>query len=516
MTRVVAFLLCIASVSFAQPAIPPAQSLPQTGPPQTPAKPDTTRPPVLSPQELQELRRDMDGIFDDPSFSNAQWGVVIQSLETGEYLYKKNENKLFLPASNLKLFTSAAALEYLGTGFRFSTAMLLNGDIEKGVARGDIVLRGAGDPTFSKRFYPLNPLGVLERWADTLEALGITKIAGNIVGDDSYFDNQPYGPGWAWDDESYYYCAQTSALSLNENCIDLTIFPAAHVGANALVSIFPNTTYVSIVNDVVTTRNDSTFSIDVHRDAGTNIVHVTGNIPVTSTFYTVSATIDNPALFTATVFRETLARRGIEVQGTVLTNSELKEKLPYARMRQLDAFLSEPLPAILEQLNQQSINVFAEVLLKTIAKERTGVGSFAKGAEMVKKYLSQIGISPEHCNIVDGSGLSRLDLITPMQMSTLLRVMKRSDKWKAFYNSLAVAGKSGTLINRLKGTKAEGLVHAKTGYLNFARSLSGYINAADGEPLLFTMFTNNYTVPTSMADNAEELVMMYLANFKRK
>jgi len=513
MTRAAAFLLLCAAFAFAQPVVPTIQSVTQTGPA---AKPDTSRPPALSPQELQELRRDMDGIVDDPSFSNAQWGVVIQSAETGEYLYKRNENKLFLPASNLKLFTSAAALEYLGTAFRFSTALLLNGDISNGVARGDVVLRCAGDPTFSKRFYPLQPLAVLERWADTLEELGITKIAGNIIGDDSYFDNQPYAPGWAWDDEPYYYAAQPGALSLNENCVDLTIVPAAKLGANAIISVFPNTTYVTIVNEVTTTRNDSVFSIDVHRDAGTNIIRVTGNIPLNYSLYTLSASVDNPALFTATVFRETLARRGIEVEGTVLTNTELKERLPYPRMRQLDVVLSEPLPAILEELNQNSINLFAEVLLKTMAKERTGIGSYAKGVEMVKKYLSQIGISPEHCNIVDGSGLSRLNLITPMQMARLLRVMKRSDKWKPFYNSLPVAGKSGTLRNRLKGTKAEGLVHAKSGTLNFARSLSGYINAADGEPLLFAMFTNNYTVPTSMTDNAEDLVMMYLANFKRK
>lgn len=505
-------LLCVGASWTAIAQTPPATS---SAPAQQSSKPDTVKLPALSPQVLQEMHRDLDGIVDDPTFANAQWGVVIQSLETGEYLYKRNENKLFLPASNLKLFTSAAALEYLGTNFRYSTTLLLNGEITGHVANGDIVIRGAGDPTWSKRFSPDQPLAVFERWADSLEEMGVTTVTGNIIGDDSYFDGQAYAPGWSWDDQPYYYCAQTSALVLNENCVDLKVVPAAITGAKAIVSVFPNTTYVTIINEVKTTRSDSVFNIDVHREPGTNLVRVTGNIPLNYSEYTLSATVDNPALYAATVFRETLAKRGIEVKGTALTSAEIKERLNYPQMKILDVVTSEPLPKILEALNVNSINLFAEILLKTIAKERTGEGSFAKGAEMVKKYLSQIGISPEHCNMVDGSGLSRLDLVTPMQMATLLRVMRRSDKWKPFFNSLPVAGKTGTLEKRLKGTKAEGVVHAKTGYLNFARSLSGYTSAADGEPLAFVMFTNNYTVPTSLVDNAEELVLMYLGNFRR-
>jgi D-alanyl-D-alanine carboxypeptidase/D-alanyl-D-alanine-endopeptidase (penicillin-binding protein 4) len=500
---------CFLSVCSAQT---PA-SLQQT---QLPPKVDSAKPTALSPQLLASLHRDLDGILDEPSFAAAQWGVVVQSLETGEYLYRRNENKLFLPASTLKLLTSAAALEYLGPDFRFSTSLLLNGTIQRGIVRGDLVIRGAGDPTLSKRFHPGNPLALFERWADTLEQLGVKRIAGNIVGDDSYFDAEPYAPGWAWDDLSYYYGAPASGLSLTENCVEINVSPGTAAGDDAVITISPNTAYVEIVNEVRTTRGDSLFSIDVRRDAGTSTVHVIGNIPLSYGAYTLQATVDNPASYAATVLREVLALRGIEVLGAALTPEELTDRVPYAEMRTLDVALSPPLSEILTELNLKSVNFLAEQILKTIAKERTGTGSTAKGVDLVKKFASQIGISPDNLSIVDGSGLSRLDLLTPQQMSAILRHIRRPDRWKVMMNALPLAGRTGTLANRLRGTKAEGVVRAKTGYLNFARSLAGFGQTGDGEPILFVLFTNNYPVPTSMVENAEDLVLMYLANFRRR
>ncbi|HET7152544.1 MAG TPA: D-alanyl-D-alanine carboxypeptidase/D-alanyl-D-alanine-endopeptidase [Candidatus Kapabacteria bacterium] len=502
-THKIVLLLCAGLIFFAS-----GQSWSQT-----PLKADTTKPQIYTPERLTQLRHDIDGIIDDPNFASAQWGAVIQSVETGEYLYRRNDAKLFTPASNLKLFTTAAALYYLGPDFRYATTLLTNGNIHRGVLQGDLVIRGAGDPTFSKIFYPTQPFAVLERWADTLEAHGVKRISGDIIGDDSYFDSQSYAPGWEIDDESYYYSAQISGLSLNNNCIDLTVRPGVNLNDDALIEIFPNTTYVTISNEVRTTRGDSTFAIDVHRDPGTNVIHVTGNIPLNYSSYTLSATVDNPCMYCSTIFRETLAAHGIEVDGSVLGANDLKEKIVYPELRTLDIVFSPPLSEIVKQTNQNSLNFCAEQLLKTIAKERTGVGSFAKGVEMVKKFLSDVGIPPEHLNIVDGSGLSRLDLISPQYMATLLRYMHRSENWKYFYASLPVAGKSGTLESRMKETKAEANVHAKTGYLNFVRSLSGYMTTADNDLVLFSMFTNNYTVPTSLADNIEDLVLMYLANF---
>jgi len=501
-TRVI-FLLCAGTVWL------------QVAFAQSPMSPDTIKPPGFSVERIVQLRHDMDGIFDDPNFASAEWGVVVQSLETGEYIYRKNENKLFLPASNLKLITAAAALYYLGPNFHYATSLMTNGNIRDGVLNGDIIIRGAGDPSFAKSFMS-DPAAVFERWADTLEMRGVKKITGNIIGDDSYFDSQPYAPGWEIDDVPYYYSAQISGLSFNMNCIDVAIQPGVNLGDKALIEIYPNTTYVTIVNEAVTTRNDSIFAIDVRRDAGTNVIHIVGNIPLNYSAYTLSASIDNPCLFTATIFRETLAKHGIDVEGAVINASELKEKISYPLLKSLDIFFSPPLSEIIIQMNKNSLNFCAEQILKTIAKERTGSGSFAKGVEIVKKFLSEIGIPPEHLSIVDGSGLSRLDMISTQEMATLLRYMHRSDNWKFFYESLPVAGMNGTLASRLKATKAEGNVHAKTGYLNFVRSLSGYVNSADGEPLVFSMFVNNYTVPTSLADNVEDLALMYLANFHGK
>ncbi len=482
---------------------------------QTPPRADSIKTPLFSAERVMQLRRDLDGIFEDPNFANAEWGVIVQSVETGEYLYRKNDTKLFLPASNLKLFTSAAALYYLGPNYRYATSLMTNGTVQNGVLRGDLVMRGAGDPTFSKAF-STEPLAVFERWADTLDARGVKKIEGNVIGDDSYFDAQAYAPGWELDDASYYYAPQISALSVNANCVNVTVQPGANLGDKALVDVFPNTTYVTISNETITTRSDSIFTIDVHRDPGTNVIHIIGNIPLNYSAYTLDAAVDNPALFAATVFRETLARHGIETDGASLVSAELKEKIFYPNLKTVDVFFSPPLSDIIKQMNTNSLNFCAEQILKTLAKERTGTGSFEQGVLTVKKFLGEIGIPPEHLSIVDGSGLSRLDLVAPQYMATLLRYMRRSDNWKYFYASLPVAGKSGTLESRLKGTRAEDNVRAKTGYLNFVRSLSGYVDNADGEMLIFCIFVNNYTVPTSLADNIEDLAMMYLANFHGK
>jgi PBP4 family serine-type D-alanyl-D-alanine carboxypeptidase len=303
---------------------------------------------------------------------------------------------------------------------------------------------------------------------------------------------------------------------MNDNCVNVTASPGETRGDPARLELTPNTAYVTITNEVRTSREDSAFGIDVHREPGTNAIRLTGTIALHATPARVDASIDNPALYVATLLREALARRGIAVRGPALATSEIREKQKYASMTLLDAISSPPLSEIVDVLNHQSVNLYAELILKTMAKERTGEGSFARGASLVRQYLIDIGIAADRLSIVDGSGLSRLDLVSPHAFATLLRAVQRNRGWKAFLNSLPVAGKSGTLESRLKGTCAEGTVRAKTGTLTFARSLAGYATTKDDETLVFALLCNNFTVPVSLADNIQDLVLMRLANFSRR
>jgi serine-type D-Ala-D-Ala carboxypeptidase/endopeptidase (penicillin-binding protein 4) len=466
---------------------------------------------------LSDLQKDLDDIFNDPNFQNASWGVVIQSLETGEYLYKRNENKSFMPASNMKIFTTATALSLLGPDYKYTTKLMTNGTINDGIVKGDLIIKGSGDPTFPGKGKTSNIMQLFESWADSLKSLGINTIQGNIVGDDNCFDDQAMGFGWSWDDETYWYSAYISGLCYNDNCIDLTVSPGDYVGSSAKIQINPNTKYITIKDEIRTSPADSTLEIDYYRKPSTNIIRAFGRCPIGSPQRIESISIDNPTQYTVTVFKEVLESKGIKVEG------EPKDIDDYSVLQgtttvfqTLNQTNSVSLSEIIKMINKKSQNLYAEQVFKTISKELSGMGSITKSSEILKKFLSNIGIDPDKFLILDGSGLSRLNLVTPSQIVTLLSYMYRHKYWKDFYNSLPIAGVDGGLSERMRNTRAANNVHAKTGYINYVRSLSGYLTTKEGEMLVFSMMVNHYTVPTSLANNIQDLVCTRLSNFSRK
>ncbi|HSL90263.1 MAG TPA: D-alanyl-D-alanine carboxypeptidase/D-alanyl-D-alanine-endopeptidase, partial [Ignavibacteriaceae bacterium] len=224
---------------------------------------------------VPEFWEQMDDIFNDPTFSNAHWGVVIQSLETGEYLYKRNEDKFFVPASNIKLFTTAAGLLLLGEDYKFSTNLYTDGYIDGSILVGNLIIQGRGDPTISGRFYNNNVYAVYSDWADSLIALGIDEINGNIIGDDNLFDDIGLGKGWSWDYESYWYAAPSSAISLNDNCVDITLKYNASLDKLDLI-VSPESKYMVIRNEVRLVPADSVTDVNVYRERGSNVVTLYG------------------------------------------------------------------------------------------------------------------------------------------------------------------------------------------------------------------------------------------------
>jgi len=466
---------------------------------------------------MDRLREELDYIFDDPEFQNAYWGVVIQSLSNGQYLYLRNENKGFMPASNMKIFTTATALAKLSPEYQFSTNLVSTGSIdENGILQGDIIIRGSGDPSITGRFHENNILAVFENWIDSLKQAGVKKITGDIIGDDDYFEDEKLGTGWEWDDQSDYYAAQISALSFNDNCMDIIFSPGDSLGAIAQYRLEPETGYVFINCEVVTVEPERETGIVFHRLPGTNQVTITGNISINRENKRDWFSVENPTLFSVYIFRELLERHDIEVTGIARDIDELEN---YAYLDNehhiLARYTSPPLHEIIKAVNKVSQNLYAELLMRTLGAIYTGTGDTRSSIIVYKDFFSSIGINPNAIGVADGSGLSRRDLVTPKQVSTLLKAMWKHKYSNYFYESLPIAGIDGTIKNRMKKTAAANNVRAKTGYIGRVRCLSGYVSTKDGEDLVFSMLVNNYTVPTSMANNIQDLVCERLANFSR-
>ncbi|MCX6155740.1 MAG: D-alanyl-D-alanine carboxypeptidase/D-alanyl-D-alanine-endopeptidase [Candidatus Kapabacteria bacterium] len=468
---------------------------------------------------IKELVNDINSLLDNPDFSNAMIGICVQSMETGEYLYKHNEAKNLVPASNLKLFTTSTALEYLGKDFKYTTSLYLRGRIlAGGEFEGNIIIRGSGDPTFCN-LYQKNAIDIFDSWVAKLDTVGITSIRGNIIGDDGYFDDNYYAPGWAWEDMTSSFSAQVSGLSAFENSVEITLTPSDSVGERADFSAYPDNSYIQIVNNVRTARRYAS-DININRNVNSNLIELNGQIILDTSkkeknVQKIQVAVENPCLYFLNIFRDRLKERRINFRGTLLQARDLNEKILYQSLIPFTEYESIPLSEIIKVINKQSNNLSTELLLKTIGKEISGVGSFSKGVEQVRKYISKLGISPENMSIVDGSGLSRYNLVSPKYIVALLSGIYHSANKDVFIESLAEPGKKGTLNYRLTSSRAEKFIKAKTGTMNNISNISGFVYAKNNEVLAFSIMMNNFTVPLSAAINLQDLLCMRLASFKR-
>lgn len=475
------------------------------------------------PTSPRTLGTAIDRLLDAEPFTNAWWGVVVQDARTGAVLYARNADRSFVPASNTKLFTTAAALDQLGADFRYRTEVYAFGPIVNGVLEGDLVVRGAGDPAIGGRFNDGNRTALFEAWADSLRAQGITQVRGDLVGDDNRFDDQALGGGWSWDDEPYYYAAEISALSFNDNCIDVRI-NAQQPGAPGLVSWEPyNTDYVDILNSTVTLPRDSTLQEGYERARGRNQIRLYSRVPAGRTDEE-SLTISNPTLFFVHVLREALLRNGIAVEGRALDLDDLPAPLDYSLARRVATHTSVPLSRIVEVINKQSQNLYAEQVLKTLSAHRPDVpadsppGSALHGVEVARQTYVRAGIDTSRIQLVDGSGLSRMNLITPRMTARLLHYMNQHPDAavrEAFVNSLPIGGVDGTLRGRFAGNPANGKVRAKTGTLGNVSALSGYVTTATGTPLIFSILCNHYTVQSRNVRQAQDALVALLAAYRQ-
>lgn len=463
---------------------------------------------------LNELRDQLEDSFNDPNFNNAIWGVLIKSLKTGEIIYKRNPDKLFNPASNIKLFTSSAALKLLGPNYVYPTNIYANGVIRNGKLEGDLIIQGLGDPTISNRFFKGNPNVIFQAWADSLISKGIKEISGSIFGDDASFENNNSGKGWPVDNDSKWFFPPSGALCFNDNSVMIKIKPT-EIGLPAELEIIPGSNYVTINKKVITVNNNVPQNIKVTRLTGSNIINAIGSIQKNSNPVIEFVSVLEPTLFYLTVLKETFEEKGIIVKGKLSSIANADKIIIAENLSLLFTHESVPLHMIVKELNKNSNNFYAEQILKTIGFEAYNYGSTENGVRASKEFFYSIGIDPNSNVIVDGSGLSRLNLISPRQIVNLLTYLYSSEEFNAFYESLPIGGLDGTLSNRMKKSSAEGRVRAKPGYNENVSSLSGFINSISGEMIVFSIIVNNFLVSPNLANYIEDNVCNKLVNFVR-
>jgi len=463
-------------------------------------------------KHFKALHARIDQILADSALAHSSTGVKIVSLQTGEVFYERNGQLFFHPASNQKLFTSATALEILGPDFEFPTRVACDsGALKNGVVKGNLFLIGGGNPDLtSLELFAL---------AQQLKQAGIREVAGDLICDDFYFDDVRWGSGWAWDDDPAAYSPRLTALTLNKNIVTVTVTSGDSVGKLAKISIDPPTDFVQVVNISATVQHgwqiDSLklppLIIDRRWQQNQNTIVVDGVIGMDQHRASAEVNILSPELYAGTIFRDMLSYVGVKLSGRVTRGLAPAARQTLAEHRQ-------PLMPALINLNKISDNLTAELLLKTVGAEKFGRrGNAANGLRAMRLFLSAAGIDTTAMSLADGSGLSRYNLTTPSALVDLLTAVWRNFKLRnEFITTLPIAGVDGTLENRMRGTSAEGIVHAKTGSLSGVSVLSGYAVTLDGEELAFSIMMQPFVVPTRAIREAQDRICAEICSFSRK
>jgi D-alanyl-D-alanine carboxypeptidase/D-alanyl-D-alanine-endopeptidase (penicillin-binding protein 4) len=447
-----------------------------------------------------------------PALGNAFIGLQVVSLPSGRVLYERNPDRLFVPASNMKLFTTALALERLGPQYRFKTQIGSDTPIDAdGTLVGDLVLVGGGDPTLSGREYPYQyhpgsqaganySFRAVEELADQLVARGLKRIDGDVVGDDWHYIWEPHGEGWSMGDALWEYGAPVSALILNDNSFAVTIRPAAHAGDLAHIALSPSFEYFSIDNRV-RTEPGGVRKVGFDRSASGRQLHIAGVIPVGDGGMTELLAVDDPAAYSAKVLRDALLRRGIVIHGRAIARHRFSdETADSAEATTLRYVLAErtsaPLSEILRVVDKVSQNLHAEVMLREVGLVSGRSGSREGGLAEMHDFLAGAGISKDAYRFMDGSGLSRGTLVSPAAITKLLAYMYKSSNREVWMSLLPTAGVDGTLATRFQDHPEAQAIRAKTGSLSHIRAMSGYAESPRYGPVAFSFVVNNFDAPT--------------------
>jgi D-alanyl-D-alanine carboxypeptidase/D-alanyl-D-alanine-endopeptidase (penicillin-binding protein 4) len=527
-----------ASPSPTAAPVPSPSSSPVVAPTPTPAAR------IANPTKtLAELQTRIAEILRKPELSSAMVGIKIASLDTGRVLFEENANKLLRPASNMKLYTVAAALDRLTPDYHFVTSIYAKEKPDQsGTIKGDLIVYGRGDPSIAARFNNGDYFKGIDDLATKIASAGVKRVEGDLVGDETYFTGAQYGSGWEWEDLQWYYGAEVSALTVNDNALDLFIKPGAQVGARALVTTGPSDPLLTIVNRVTTGPKGTKRELRVHRGLRENTLEVSGAIPLDDRGYTGGVGISHPALLFVYLLRSALAQHGVTVTGKSRTAGQVNQSLlttgatvtmaangaddppAVSSLIEIANMQSPPFSVVAAQTLKPSQNLYTELILRTLGKvvpaatasSNPARTAEAAGIEVVKTFLKEANLNPDALVLTDGSGLSRNDMVTAEATVRLLTYMSKHKYASALREALPIAGVDGTLRNRFRGTVAENNVRAKTGSLSSAASLSGYVTTAAGENLVFSIMVNNFPADAEPRTVCIDPIAVLLASFAGK
>lgn len=482
--------------------------------------------PVAAVATPQQLVAAIDEQIDEPRFASASWGIAVVSLDTGHTLYAHEADRLLQPASTAKLYTAAVVLDTIGSDYRIPTQLLATRPVVQGRLEGPLILRGMGDPT-------LGTPGTNMDWADQLAtqlaASGVHDVQGDLIADDSYFQGPQIGSGWEARDLQSWFAVPASALSVQENVVDLTVRPGNAAGHPAALMFDPPGAMTRVVNNLTTSAQDTRGDINLYRAPGDATLYAFGNIAARAEPQTFKLAIADPAWYAGTRLREALERHGVRVHGSLRVRhwpeqneADLDKAVVVAQV------LSPSVMDILSRGLKRSQNLYLQNLLQIAGikahanAEQSGdpatgfLSSEVWGIRALKELLDHIGIAPGAAQIEEGAGLSRQDLSTPNAMVRLLTYLASQPYGAQLRDALPAAGVDGTLEWRMRNTAAADNVHAKTGSMTNVRCLVGYVTTAAGERLAFAIMLNNFVRgedESSPSRNLDAIVEL-LASFR--
>jgi D-alanyl-D-alanine carboxypeptidase/D-alanyl-D-alanine-endopeptidase (penicillin-binding protein 4) len=476
---------------------------------------------ATAPKTVAELQARISEVLAKPDLSPAMVGIKVVSLDTGRVLFEEHADKLLRPASNMKLYTVAAALDRLSPDYHFSTSVYAYTRPDAaGVVHGHLTIYGRGDPSIAARFNNGDYFKGIDDLAARIVAAGVKRVEGDLVGDESYFVGPKLGSGWNWEDLTWYYGAEVTPLTANDNALDLFVKPGLALGQPAVITTGPPDPLLKIVNNVTTSAKGGRRDLSIQRTLGDNTITITGSIPLEDRGYTGGIGISHPALLFVYMLRSSLAQKGVVITGASRTSAVASQY-----QNEIATLQSPPFSLIASQTLKPSQNLYTELILRTLGKvtppPATTTSTLPQtseelGLEAVRTFLKTVGIRPEALVLDDGSGLSRNDMITADASVQLLTFMSKHRFATVFRDALPIAGVDGTLRNRLKGTPAENNLRAKTGSLSSAASLGGYLTTAAGEKLAFSIMVNNYPRDFDPRSSCIDPIAVLLASFTGK
>lgn len=448
-------------------------------------------------------------LHSEPALKGSLAGISIRDQESGSILFEHMSDLRLTPASNMKLLTSAVALKVLGEDYQFITEIYGDGRVEDGHLKGNLYIKGNGDTSLLA--------SDLEKMAKKLKNKGIRYIDGDIVGDDSWYDNTPYSVDLAWSDESTYYGAPISALTLSPNkeydagTVLLEIKPGKNIGEPVVINSIPRTTEIKIKNKAKTGDKESGTSLKVERKHNSKVVTVTGRIPITTSLKKEWVSVDNPTNYTLDIFQQALKKEGIQWKGAAK-----RGKTPQIASL-ITTHSSIPLSELLIPFMKMSNNTIAETLIKEMGVVKKGKGSFEKGLEVLEEELIAFQLDPKNMLIRDGSGISPIDFISANDLSLFLYEVQAEPWFSTFSQALPVSGieermVGGTLRNRLNSKNTKGKVLAKTGTLTAVSTLSGYMESTSGKKYIFSILLN-HLVDEEKGKEIEDQIIETLAEY---